>query len=133
MAQLVKVVNLRGLHSLGDAFEPDGRPTDFELEVVEAVELDDKPLIEGNEELAKALGRRPRGIRGPKWTRKDERQYTAIRESCMKSKKRCTTIRTATGRKRKCVRECERVAAATVNKRRAAEGRTETKKKRKKR
>lgn len=133
MAQLVKVVNLKGLRSLGDAFDPDGRPSDFEVEVVEAVELEQpKPLLEGNEELAKALGRRPRGIKGPSWTRKDERQFEAIRDSCMAKKPRCTTVRTKTGRKRRCVRECERIAAATVNKRRKAEGRTEPRRRRRK-
>ena len=41
------------------------------------------------------------------WSRKDERQYEHIVSSCTRSKK-----------------TCKRIAAATVNKRRAAEGRT---------
>lgn len=134
MAQLVKILNLKGLGSLGDAFDPHGKPTDFELEVAEVIEPPEPgPLIEGNEDLAKALRRRPPGIQGPKWTRKDERQFEAIRDSCMAKKPRCTTVRTSTGRKRKCARECERIAAATVNKHRKADGRAAPRKKRKRR
>ena len=130
MPRIAKGYHLKGLPSLGSAYDPDGSPTDFEVELIELPEPE--PLIEGNEELAKALGRRPRGIKGPKWTRKDERQYVAIRDSCMAKKPRCTTVRTKTGHKRKCARECERIAAATVNKTRAAEGRTESKKRKRK-
>lgn len=48
------------------------------------------------------------------WSDKDERQYQAIREECL--------IRRGKGRK--AVAECERMAAATVNKTRRKEGRT---------
>jgi len=43
------------------------------------------------------------------WSRKDERQYKAIVKSCVR---------------RRGVKVCKRIAAATVNKRRRAEGRT---------
>lgn len=52
----------------------------------------------------------PRGA----WTAKDERQYEAILKSCRKG-----------GRKKK---SCQRIAAATVNKFRASQGRTKSNK-----
>lgn len=45
------------------------------------------------------------------WSAKDERQYKAIKTSCLKKDARRT-------------RACPRIAAATVNKQRRAEGRT---------
>ena len=47
-----------------------------------------------------------------RWSARDERQYAAIKESCR------------TGRKKRSMKTCTRIAAATVNKRRAEEGRT---------
>ena len=44
------------------------------------------------------------------WSRKDERQYKHIRQSCML--------------RRRSMRTCTRIAAATVNKQRSREGRT---------
>ncbi len=76
-----------------------------------------------------ALARRPRGIFGKGWNRGDEKQYQAIRNTCLESKPRCTTKYSKGKRVRKCYRDCERVAAATVNKRRKTEGRTDGKKK----
>ena len=121
-----KAYHLKGLRSLGEAYDPHGTPRDFEVELVQLPEPE--PLIEGNEELARALYRRPRGIKGPGWTRKDERQFESVRDSCMARKRRCKGLRTKSGAKTKCARECERVAAATVNKRRREEGRTKKKK-----
>lgn len=76
------------------------------------------------------IGRKPRGIAGKGWTRKDERQYQGIKKSCLARKPRCTTKYIKGKRVRQCYSDCERVAAATVNKRRKAEGRTEKKRKR---
>lgn len=80
-----------------------------------------------------ALGKKPRRISGAAWGRKDERQYEAILESCLAKKPRCTTKYTKGKRIRTCHRDCQRVAAATVNKHRKAEGRTGKTKKRSKR
>ena len=50
----------------------------------------------------------PRGA----WSAKDERQYAAIKKSCVASRGKRQT------------KTCTRIAAATVNKRRREEGRT---------
>lgn len=47
------------------------------------------------------------------WSAKDERQYKHIKKSCAK---KC--------RSKKCMTKCTRIAAATVNKTRAKQGRT---------
>lgn len=73
--------------------------------------------------LGKAKHRRPRGIAGPQWSAKDERMFKHIRESCLEKKPRCTTKYTKGKRVRQCYRDCERIAAATVNKHRKSEGR----------
>jgi len=75
-----------------------------------------------------ALRRRPRGIHGKGWTRKDERQYESILNSCVADRPKCTTKYTPGGRVRKCHRDCQRVAAATVNQRRKGEGKNKRKK-----
>ena len=80
------------------------------------------------EGLGKALGRRPVGIFGKGWSRKDESQYEAVRNSCVAKKPRCETKFSKGKRVRKCYRDCERVAAATVNKQRKADGRAPAKK-----
>ena len=49
------------------------------------------------------------------WTKRDERQYEAIQHSCRKGSARKKGRSPAT---------CTRIAAATVNKQRAREGRT---------
>lgn len=51
------------------------------------------------------------------WTAKNERQYKAVKKSCL-AVKRCRPGRMKT----KCVKLCERIAAATVNKGRKAKG-----------
>lgn len=46
------------------------------------------------------------------WSRKDERMYQSIVQSCTQ------------GRRRRSAKTCKRIAAATVNKLRSREGRT---------
>ena len=58
----------------------------------------------------------------------DESQYEAVRNSCVAKKPRCETKFSKGKRVRKCYRDCERVAAATVNKQRKADGRAPAKK-----
>jgi len=52
------------------------------------------------------------------WSKKDERMYQHIKESCMTDPKRRKKGRTA--------KDCKRMAASTVNRQRREEGRTLT-------
>jgi hypothetical protein len=127
MSKTPRVMKLAGLpiHRAGTAAPSGGRASAFQSKEAEIV----GDILARRRDVApakpkKALGRKPRALAGKGWDRSEETIFNSARDKCLASKPKCTTKYTGGRRVRKCYRDCEKVAAATMGRARKPAGRS---------